>query len=128
MRVPAVPRGLGRGICTVERDGVRKRHVACAERVISAQRAEGILDRVATLHADERPDSLPLECIAYVPRRESELKPLRMHRDESPRNVYLLELNSRKARVLHFTRHIHRPELRTHHSFPEPPQIRVPAC
>ena len=51
----AVERRVG----PVERDVVRQRHVARAEVVVRAQRAERVLDRVAALHAEQRRRSCP---------------------------------------------------------------------
>ena len=55
-RQPAVRRGVGRRIGPVVVLAMRERHVADAERVVGAQRAEAVLERLAVLHAEERGD------------------------------------------------------------------------
>ena len=48
---------IERGVGPVERHVVRERHVARAEVVVGAQRAERVLDRVAALDAEQRRDA-----------------------------------------------------------------------
>ena len=53
LRESAVPRAVERGVGPVERHVVGQRHVARAEGVVGAQRAERVLDGVPALHAEE---------------------------------------------------------------------------
>ena len=55
-REPAVRRRVGRRVGPVGVPAVGERHVAHAELVVGAQRAEAVLDRLAALHAQERGD------------------------------------------------------------------------
>ena len=54
-----VPGGVERRVGPVEGHVVGERHVAGAEIVVGAQRAERVLDGVAALHAEERRDPCP---------------------------------------------------------------------
>ena len=93
---------------------VRKGHVAHAKIVVGAQCPQRILDRVPALHTQQRTDFALRERLPYVGGGIGPLQILRILRDHAARDIDLLELHTRVARVLHFAWDVHRPELSTH--------------
>ena len=71
-----VPGAVERGIGPVEGHVVGEGHVARAEIVVGAQRAERVLDGVAALHAEQRGDPAALELALDVGCGERQGQPL----------------------------------------------------
>ena len=76
---------------------VSQRHVAHAEIVVGAQRAERVLDRVSAFHAQQRSDASGAMRGADVGHGGRELQAVGIARDHPPRDVDLLELRAREA-------------------------------
>src|SRR5262245_4572224 len=117
--------GIEGSIGPVRRDVVRQGHVPGAEAVIDAERAEGVLDRMATFHTDQGSDAMSLELAFDVRRRERECKAVRVTSDDAPRNVDLLQLYPRVSAVLDLTGDVDRPELGANLACLQPRQIRM---
>ena len=109
---------------------VRQRHVAHAEVVVRAQRAERVLDRVTAFHAEERSDLAGLVGGADVGHRGRELQAIRILRDDPPRDIDLFELRARES-ALELAGDVHGPELRTDATVSQTREVRlrpVSAC
>ena len=113
------------GISPIRILHMRQRHVARAEAIHHAQRAEGVIDRVPTLHADERGNlSFAMDTLDII-RRERELKRLGITRAHAMDAVNLLNRCLHRFRAGNFCRHIDRPKLSAHTAGTQPRNVRV---
>ena len=97
-RQPAVRRGVGRRVGPVVVLAVSERHVADAERIVGAQRAEAVLERLAVLHAEERGDLALLPGALDVGGAGGEEEGVRVGVDHPAGELDLLELGARRVR------------------------------
>ena len=106
---------------------VRERHVADAEHVVGAQRAERVGDRVAAFDPQERGDP-PLSHLAPdIGCATGEGQVLRILGDHPSSDVDLLELIAHHVERAQIAGHVHRPELRPDHAGAEAGDVRIEA-
>jgi hypothetical protein len=117
--------GVERGIGPVESDVVGERHVPRTEIVIGSEGAQRVFDGVPALHAQQRPHAPTLEAAFDIIRRQCQLQPVRVTRNDTARDVELLQLHLGEAAVLDLAREIDGPELSTHKPFLQPVEISV---
>jgi len=98
---------------------VGERHVARAERVEHAQRAERVVDRVAALHADHRGDAAGLERALDVSGGVGNLEDRRPLLRHAMDHVDLLHRHARRFLAHHRRGRIHRPELPADAALPQ---------
>ena len=118
--------GVQRRVGPVEGHVVGQRHVAGAQIVVGAQRAKGVLDGVAALHAEQGGDAAPFEAALDVFGGQRQRQAVGVTRHDAPGDVELLQLHLGKATVLDLTRDIDGPELGPHLALGQPGQIGVP--
>ncbi len=105
---------------------VRQCHVAHAELVVGAQRAERVLERVAALHAEQRGDPAIAFRLADLGDAGRQPQCLRVPLDHSPRELDLLELVTRVT-ATGLARYVHRPELRADAAGAQAFEVRLAA-
>ena len=104
-------RTVQRGVGPVERHVVGQGHVPSTQVVIGPKRTEGILDRVAALHAEQGRDFLLLLRVYDVVGGEGEHQTIGIAGNHPARDVELLELHPGKPAVLDLPGDIDGPEL-----------------
>ena len=109
-REPAVGGGAGGAVRPVQGHVVRERHVAHAQVVVRAQRAQRVLDGVAALDPERGPDLPRPQRLLHIVRGQRPDE-LRVARDDLPRDVDLLELDPRVVLELRLARRVDGPEL-----------------
>jgi len=83
---------------------------------------------VSALEAEERADLALLEVAPDVIGAESQREPVGIPGDDSPRDFYLLELDSRVSGIAVIAGSINRPELRSDHPSLQSLEIGVAGC
>ena len=121
-------RGIESRVGPVESDVVRERHVADAQVVIRAQRAERVLDAVTALESEEGADLTLPEVAPDVVGAEGQREPVGVLRNESARDVDLLQLHPRVPGVAILARRVNGPELRADHALLQAVEIGVARC
>ena len=118
----AVAGDVGRGVGPVQGLRVGEGHVAHAEVVVGAQRAERVLDHVAALHPEEGGDPLRLHGPLHLVGGRGQGQAVGIAGDDAPGEVDLLELGAGEA-AGELGRHVDRPELPAHPALAQPLEV-----